>query len=98
MTIKEIPLTANNQKFSILLGKNIYKLRLIYRTKAWFLDIFNSDDQSLILGLPLRQGINILEQHQHLINGSLYVLNQNIDETHAFSELGSKIRLFWEAA
>ncbi|MDV7705001.1 phage baseplate plug protein [Acinetobacter pittii] len=93
--IYEVPLNNGNQKFNIRLGGAQFKLQLIYRLECWYLDIFDSSENPLIAGLPLLMGDNLLVQHQHLIKGSLYVLNNNEDESQAFSELGTMIKLYW---
>lgn len=91
----EIPLNNGNQKFNIRLGSAQYKLQLIYRVKSWYLDIFDNAEKPLIAGLPLVMGDNLLVQHQHIIKGALYVLNTNEDESQAFSDLSTAIKLFW---
>lgn len=91
----EIPLNYGNQKFNIKLGAVQYKLQLIYRADHWYLDIFDTAENSLIAGLPILVGDNLLAQHQHLIKGALYVLNTNEDESQSFSDLGSNIKLYW---
>lgn len=93
--IYEIPLNNGNQKFSTRLSGKQYKLQLIYRVDTWFLDIFDNADNPLIAGLPLLMGDNLLIQHQHIISGSLYVLNTNEDEIQRFTDLGTTIKLFW---
>lgn len=96
MALYEIPLIKTNQQFNIRLGSVIYKLRLIYRSDTWFLDISDSAGQLMLAALPMVQGVNLLEQHQHLIKGGLYVLNSNADESQSFNDLGVKIQLFWK--
>lgn len=95
MALYEIPLIKTNQQFNVRLGSIIYKLRLIYRLDTWFLDISDSAGQLMLAALPMVQGMNLLEQHQHLIKGGLYVLNSNTDESQSFNDLGVKIQLFW---
>lgn len=93
--IYEIPLNYGNQKFNIKLGTAQYKLQLIYRAEQWYLDIFDTAENPLIAGLPMLVGDNLLAQHQHIIKGALYVLNTNEDESQAFSDLNTRIKLFW---
>ena len=93
--IYEIPLNYGNQKFNIKLGATQYKLQLIYRASRWYLDIFDTAENPLIAGLPMVVGDNILAQHQHIIKGSLYMLNANEDESQNFSDLGVNIKLYW---
>ena len=40
-------------------------------------------------------GDNLLGQHQHIIKGSLYVINNNENETQDFVDLGRNINLYW---
>ncbi|WP_411171527.1 phage baseplate plug protein [Acinetobacter sp.] len=46
-------------------------------------------------GLAMNPNLDLLEQHQHLIKGSLFVTNSNKDESQGFYDLGSKIQLYW---
>ena len=98
MALHKIPLNRLNQKFSVRLGKQNYKLQTIYRLDAWYIDILDSKDNYLVTALTMVQGIDLLEQYQHIIKGSLYVLNINKDERQAFGILGSEITLYWEDA
>lgn len=91
----EIPLNYGNQKFNIKLGTTQYKLQLMYRAERWYLDFFNTAENPLIASLPIVVGDNLLSQHQHIIKGSLYVLNTNEDERQLFSDLGKNIKLYW---
>ena len=95
MALHEIPLTNTNQQFNVRLGSIIYKLRLIYRLDAWYLDILDSSGQLILAAIPLIQGVSLLVQHQPLIKGGLFVLNSNADESQSFNDLGVKIQLFW---
>ncbi|WOE32186.1 MULTISPECIES: phage baseplate plug protein [unclassified Acinetobacter] len=94
MVISEIPLSAKNQKFRIKLNSNFYYLKFVFLGR-WFISISNELDQPLINSLPLVTGINLLEQHQHLIKGSFIVVNNNEDESQSFGDLGTVIRLYW---
>ena len=49
----------------------------------------------LIAGIPVVMGDNLLAQHQHIMKGSLYVLNNNEDEAQSFTDLGRNINLYW---
>ena len=96
MTFFKIPLNPRNQKVTVKLGKKSYKLQTIYRAETWFLDIFDSSDTCLISAIPMVQGVDLLEQYQHVITGSLYIQNMNSDEQQNFSSLGREINLYWE--
>ncbi|EKU67906.1 phage baseplate plug family protein [Acinetobacter pittii] len=95
MALYEIPLLDRNQKFFIKLNKVNYQLKLVYR-KRWYLDIFQTNSESVALGIPLVSGIDILSPFSHVISGSMYVQNLNEDESQSFSDLGTNIKLFWQ--
>lgn len=96
MAIYQIPLTANNQKFNVQLNGTTYKFRTIYRGDTWFLDIMDVSENSIISGIPMLMGDELLAQYQYLISGSLYVVNNNADQSQSFNDLGDKILLYWE--
>ncbi len=91
----EIPLNYGNQKFNIRLGSFQFKLQLIYRAGQWYLDIFDPTENPLIASLPMLMGDNLLAQHQHIIKGSLYVFNNNEEESQSFSDLSTHMKLYW---
>ncbi|WP_269914789.1 phage baseplate plug family protein [Acinetobacter sp. HY1485] len=95
MSYFNIPLMATNQRFNVSLGTTTYKLQLIYRVNKWFLDIFDTQNTPLICGLPVVMGDNLLIQHQHIISGSLLVMNTNENEQQNFTDLGTTITLYW---
>ena len=95
MSYFNIPLMVINQRFNVSIGNNTYKLQLIYRANKWFLDIFDVQNTPLICGLPLVMGDNLLIQHQHVISGSLLVMNTNENEQQSFTDLGTNITLYW---
>ncbi|EOC1346689.1 phage baseplate plug family protein [Cronobacter turicensis] len=69
MGIYEIPLTPDNQHFSIDLNGSTYQLRLIWRDGAWIMDIEDTAGQRRLTGLPLLPGDDLLAQHSHLAFG-----------------------------
>lgn len=95
MALYEIPLLSTNQKINVKLGAITYKLQVIYRGSKWILDLMDSAENYLIAGITVVMGDNLLAQHQHIIKGSLYVSNSNQGEEQLFSDLGSKIKLYW---
>lgn len=95
MTIYKIPLLSTNQKFNVKLSGTTYKLQVIYRGSKWFLDVMDTSENYLIAGIPMVMGDNLLGQHQHIIKGGLYVINDNKDESQYFTDLGSNINLYW---
>lgn len=98
MVLSEIPLTADNQIFSIQLGEQSLKLRLIYRDAAgWVMDIMDNRGESIVLGIPLVVGANLLEPYSHLgLSGGLMVVSD--DEAHEYptkTNLGSGSHLYF---
>ncbi|CNK98198.1 hypothetical protein ACQ26G_004193 [Yersinia enterocolitica] len=84
MVLSEIPLTADNQIFSIQLGEQSLILRLIYRDAAgWVMDIMDSRGENLVLGVPLVVGANLLEPYSHLgLSGGLMVVSD--EDAHEY--------------
>ncbi|MGC4125013.1 phage baseplate plug family protein [Enterobacter sp.] len=67
MTVQEIPLTPDNQRFSIALGGKSWHMRLLWRDVAgWVLDLFDADNEPVITGVPLVPGVNLLAQYPYL--------------------------------
>lgn len=67
MVVTEIPLTADNQTFSITLNGNALTMRIVWRdSMGWVLDLRNSSDEDLIAGIPLVTGIDLLAQYSSL--------------------------------
>ncbi|MHA7845399.1 phage baseplate plug family protein [Serratia sp. D1N4] len=71
----EIALTADNQRFRITLGGIEYQMTLLWRNSAgWILDIASSTGTSIVNGIPLVTGANLLQPYKHLgFNGALVV-------------------------
>lgn len=95
VAVYKIPLLNTNQKFNIKLNGATYKLQVIYRGSKWILDFMDTAENYLIAGIPVVMGDNLLAQHQHIIKGSLYVVNNNEDEAQYFTDLGRNISLYW---
>lgn len=98
MSIEEIPLTAENQLFTIQLGGQKLRLRLIFRDSGgWILDLLNLDDTPLVTGIPLVQGADLLESHSGLgFSGGLWVVSD--DEAHEYptkANLGTLSHLYF---
>ena len=95
MTLYEIPLSNGNQKFNVKLGVKFYKLQLIYRLDRWYMDVMDTAENMLIAGILLADGVNMLEQYQHIVRGTLFAINERPDDLHGFFDLGTKIKLYW---
>ncbi|WP_208951185.1 hypothetical protein [Rahnella sp. ChDrAdgB13] len=67
MVITEIPLSADNQTFSITLNGNVLTMKLVWRdAMGWVLDLLNSSDTAIITGIPLVTGVDLLAQYSFL--------------------------------
>lgn len=66
MTVNEIPLSPDNQQFSVTLAGVIYRMRIIWRDPVWSLDLMYTDETPLVLNLPLITGVELLAQHSYL--------------------------------
>jgi len=84
MNIQEVPLSPNNQQFSIALGDVNLQLTLVWRDAAgWILDILDSTGIAILSGAPLVPGVNLLAQYPTLgINGVLSVVSDDESEEY----------------
>jgi hypothetical protein len=75
ITISEIPLSPDNQQFTISLADTTYKMRLLWRDAAgWVMDMQDSGGNPMITGIPLVTGVDLLAQYAFMGFGfSLYV-------------------------
>lgn len=65
--IQEVPLTADNQTFSVTLGGKSWYMRLLWRDVAgWILDIYDANNVPVLTGVPLIPGVNLLAQYPSL--------------------------------
>lgn len=100
MKMVQIPLSSGAQFFNIALGHSYYTLKLAYRDAVnggWFLDIQTLDGESLIEGIPLVCGVDLLAQHQYLGLGHLYAMVGGLyTETPTYADMGSNLQLYWE--
>lgn len=100
-----VPLTTNpNQKFTSTIpidGKKIkfnFFLRFNTEAKYWVLDVYNSQNDSLIVSLNLVCGLNLLEQYSYLGIGSAYIYkvdNSLTDDIPNEYNLGTDFYLVW---
>lgn len=73
--IAEIPLTADNQTFSISLAGSDYRMQILWRESFWCLDINDASNSPVICGIPLLTGYDLLKQYAWLDLGfELHVL------------------------
>lgn len=67
----EIPLSPNNQKFSITLSGVTYVLRFLFNqtldeNASWLLDISDAGGNPLVCGIPIVTGEDMLVQYKYL--------------------------------
>lgn len=96
MAIIEIPLSPENQKFSIALYGKSLQISLIWRATFWCLDIMDGAGNPLINGIPLVSGVNLLEQYNHLGLGfALYLsCDDPLNDYPTETDLGIKSHLY----
>jgi hypothetical protein len=100
-----IPLTTNpNQKFTSTIpvdGKKIkFNFFLRFNTEAnyWVLDIYNGQNDSLIVSVNLVCGLNLLGQYSYLKIGSAYIAKVDkslSDDIPTQYNLGTDFVLLW---
>ena len=96
----EIPLTAIPQLFLItLVGKQYYfKVWWNNTSGTWVLDILLGDKTSLVCGIPLVTGTDLLGQYEYLGNGgNLFVCSntESPDDLPTFENLGTDSKLYF---
>lgn len=97
----EIPLMATPQAFSIQLWSTTYSLTVTYRDiddGGWLLDIADNDGNSLVAGIPLITGANLLAQYPDLgFEGGLWVQTDgaNPDDVPTFDNIGTSSHLYF---
>lgn len=100
-TVFEIPLDVGTpQQFTVTLSQVDYLMTLRYRNVdqgGWFLDIADVSGNSIIEGIPLVTGCDLLAQHKHLgFVGELVVQTTNDpDAVPTFENLGDAGKLYW---
>ena len=71
--VVQIPFEAIAQSFAITLGGVALQFATQWNeyNEAWEVSIYDDSGVLLIGSLPLVCGVNILEQHQHVITGAI---------------------------
>lgn len=99
MAVTEIPLSPDNQTFSITLAGTEYQIRALWRGAFWIIDLMDGTGALIISGIPLVTGADLLAQYAYLNLGfSLYVVcddPQNDYPTKA--DLGIRSHLYVES-
>lgn len=95
MTIEEIPLTADNQHFSITLAGTAWQVRIIWRGSGWIMDLQDERGEALVSGLPLVTGEDLLAQYAWLQPGVklIVVCDANGQDYPTQTDLGSSSHL-----
>ncbi len=76
--IYQIPLRDGPQSLTIALSGVVYNLRVRYnaKTELWVLDLADAAGVSMIRGIPLVTGCDLLAQYHHLgFTGALIAYN-----------------------
>lgn len=95
-----IPALPTPQSFGISLGGLDLNMNLAFKGAAgWVMDVANNVGDTLLSGVPLVTGGNLLEQFEHLgIPGGLWVQTKNApDAVPTFDNLGVESFLFYVA-
>jgi hypothetical protein len=66
MAIQEIPLTADNQQFSIILAGTTWRISITWRDLYWIMDLQNDRGEPVISGIPLVTGADLLAQYAYM--------------------------------
>lgn len=66
MAIQEIPLTADNQQFSINIAGATYRISITWRDVYWIMDLQNDRAEPVISGIPLVTGADLLAQYSYM--------------------------------
>lgn len=75
MNAQEIPLSPDNQQFSVSVADAQYVMRINWRDPCWYLDLLSADEAPVALALPLITGADLLAQYAYLNLGfSLVVI------------------------
>ncbi|EJF30236.1 MULTISPECIES: phage baseplate plug family protein [Enterobacteriaceae] len=101
MSIAEIPLSADNQVFTIQLAGQTLRMRLLYRDVAgWVLDILDADNQPVVNGIPLVAGADLLVPYSWLgFGGGLWVGCDNEAQDYpSKTDLGRGSHLYFVTA
>ena len=95
MNATEIPLSANNQQFSLSVAGIQYQMQIGWRGAFWTLDISDSNDKPLVQGIPLITGADLLAQYQSLGFGFSLVVICDVSgqENPTEFDLGSQSHL-----
>jgi hypothetical protein len=98
VSANEIPLTPDNQKFSISLNSVSYQMNVVWRdTPGWMLDLLDSSGTNLVTGIPLVTGADLLAQYGYLGLGFALVMlcDDATQEYPTKTDLGTGSHLYY---
>ena len=95
-----VPLTNLPQQFQIVLSAITYLLTVKWNDmdSSWYLDIADQNDDSIVAGIPLVTGIDLLKGLSYLgIGGSLFVYTSagNSLDVPTLASLGTDSNLYF---
>jgi hypothetical protein len=95
----QIPLIASQQSFTITLNGVAYSMRLIFcddPTAGWILDIGDSNGLPILCGIPLKIGINLLQQYSYLgLGGGLMAVLSGDNLSIGYTDLSVNAQLYF---
>ena len=102
MSVYEIPLSPQPQKFSVALAGVTYNMTVKWNDNRanWFLDIADDSDQPIVGGIPLTTGNDLLAQYKYLGFGGQLQVQTDFDTSQipSYDNLGVSSHLFFVVA
>lgn len=102
MSVFEIPLQSQNQRFTVFLSGLQYSLVVRWNAfiEAWSMDCYDVNGNALFLGVPLITGADLLGQFEYLgIGGQMIVQSDGVVEAvPTFENLGTVGHLYYRIA
>ncbi|CDZ83955.1 hypothetical protein BN1086_02089 [Citrobacter koseri] len=95
MAIQEIPLTADNQQFSINIAGTTWRTSIIWRDLYWIMDLYNDRSEAVISGIPLVTGADLLAQYAYMGLGFklVVVCDDSTQDYPTKTDLGARSHL-----
>lgn len=98
MMLSIIPTQPKNQAFKVSLNSVLYNIQFVFRIDTWYADISDQNGVSILAGIPLVTGADLLAQYNYLgFGGMLLVASAGTDPdaTPTFTGLGIQSQLYW---
>lgn len=95
MAIQEIPLTADNQQFSINIAGATWCVGINWRDLYWIMDLQNDRGEPVISGIPLVTGADLLAQYGYMRLGFklVVVCDDSTQDYPTKTDLGGRSHL-----